>query len=347
MGLWRRRLRWHCDGSPLELLAVLATVLGGCADAPKYLGVSVPRFDAPPAAWPERFSFPDWIARHLEQRFGADAATAADALNLPGPVYLRARTSRTHLQAQLAAQGITTAPGQWAPQALRVTSSRPNLYGLPPSFLGAFEVQDEGSQLLGHLLDAQPGEQILDLCAGAGGKTLQLASQVGAEGVIHACDIDAQRLERLRNRALRAQANVHIHGAQPPASRTFPKVLVDAPCSELGVLRRGPDVRWRLSETLPHACAALQRSLIDKAVVHLEPGGLLVYATCTLTSVENEEMVDWALARHAHLSLVRPSLPASLLDARGCLVLAPHLHGTDGFFGAVFRLRNSPSASTC
>ncbi len=340
VGLWRRRLRAHLpDATPLQLLAILARELGQCATAPALLGVELPPLGPTPTDWRDRHSFPDWIAAHFEARFGAGAADLAAALNRPGPVCLRARGDRDELATRLRAHGIETTPGRWSPRALHVTTHRPNLLGLGPDFLGTFEVQDEGSQLLGALVDVHPGDDVLDLCAGAGGKALQLASLVGPQGRVHATDVDLERLERLRTRASKANARVLIHGRQAPPSLRVPRVLVDAPCSELGALRRGPDLRWRLEPSLVTTLPAVQRELLETGLRHLAPDGKLVYATCTLTRVENEDVVDALLAAHPELVLVRPELPDAVLDARGLLLLAPHLHGTDGFFGAVFSRR--------
>lgn len=315
VGLWRRRF----DGTPLERLSRLAT-LGSSHDVP--------------SSWRVRYSFPDWIADRFDARFGAAAPLLADALNRPGPVTLRARGDRTELATKLRAAGIETTPTRWASNGLHVTTRRPNLLGLGPDFLGTFEVQDEGSQLLGALLDVKPGDEVLDLCAGAGGKTLQLVARVGPTGRVHAVDLDLPKLERLRTRAMKAGARVSIHGASPPPDLRVPHVLIDAPCSELGVLRRGPDLRWRLREASVAELAVVQRELLATGLRHLAPGGRLVYATCTLTHEENEDLVTYALSMG--LRLLRPSLPSELLDARGCLSLAPHLHGTDGFFAALF-----------
>lgn len=320
VGLWRRRLG---AGPPQVLLTRLRTLASA----------------APPSSWRERYSFPDWLADRLDARFGEEAPLLADALNQPGPVTLRARDEREALAVRLRAAGLDSIPGRWAPQALHLTTPRPNLYGLGPDFTGLFEVQDEGSQLLGGLLGVQPGDEVLDLCAGAGGKSLQLAALAGPQGCVHATDVDLARLDRLRTRAAKAGARVLIHGARPPESLRVAHVLVDAPCSELGALRRGPDLRWRLQPALVEDCAALQRTLLATAVHHLRPGGRLVYATCTLTPEENESMVDFALASFPHLALTRPSLPPALLDDRGCLAVTPHRHGTDGFFAAVFTSR--------
>ncbi|MDP2275885.1 MAG: RsmB/NOP family class I SAM-dependent RNA methyltransferase [Archangium sp.] len=337
VGLWRRRLRAQVDGDGLQLLAVLALELGGFTRAAEVLGVELHAVRPVPTLWRDRYSFPDWIADQMEARFGDDAAAMAEALNRPGPVCLRARGSREELQKQLAAASIETTLGRWASQALVVTTRRPNLFGLAPQFLGRFEVQDEGSQLLGELVDARPGDEVLDLCAGAGGKALQLAAIVGPQGKVHATDVDLPRLERLRTRAAKANARVLIHGATAPASLMVSRVLIDAPCSELGSLRRGPDLRWRLDAGLVNSMPAIQRGLIETGLRHLAPGGRLVYATCTFTLAENEGVIDGVLNQHPELRVVRPAMDAELIDSRGFLNVAPHRHGTDAFFGAVLQ----------
>lgn len=325
VGLWRRRLRCHLDGTPLQLLAVLAGELGGFGGAARALGVELPALRPTPTGWRDRYSFPDWIGQEIDARFGEDAASLADALNRPGPVCLRARGSREELRALLSSRGVESVPGRLAAHSLIITTPRPNLYGLGPDLLGRFEVQDEGSQLLGELVDAHPGDEVLDLCAGAGGKSLQLASIVGPEGRVHATDVDLPRLERLRTRASKANARVLIHGKEAPASLIVPRVLIDAPCSELGALRRGPDLRWRLDPALVRSMPPIQLGLIETGLRHLAPGGRLVYATCTFTRAENEDVVTTTLRAHPALRL-----------ARDFLFVSPLREGTDGFFGAVF-----------
>ncbi len=345
VGLWRRRLRAHHDGTPLQLLAVLARDLGGANDAPVWLDVTLPPSTPPPTDWRDRTSLPDWLAGRLELEFPDDAPALAEALNVPGPICLRvntARVTREALAQRFASFAISSHPGRWARDALVLDTPRPNLLGLGPELGGLFEVQDEGSQLLGELLAAQPGEQVLDLCAGAGGKALQLATHVGPRGRVHCVDLDLARLERLRTRASKADAAVLIHGREPPAALLVPRVIVDAPCSELGSLRRGPDLRWRLDATSLTTWPAVQRELLHRALHHLAPGGVLVYATCTWNRAENEAVVDALLAETPELALERPAAwPAALFDARGFLRLAPHHHGTDGFFAA--RLRKRPA----
>jgi 16S rRNA (cytosine967-C5)-methyltransferase len=314
VGLWRRRLR--------SQLALTPTLSHGEREALALLDVltQLPSL-RPPENWRDRFSFPDWIADLLEQRFGPDAAHVAEAFNRPGPVCLRSKGPREQLQRELAEAGIESHPGKAASHSLVVTTPRPNLLGLGPQFLGRFEVQDEGSQLLGELVDVREGDEVLDLCAGAGGKSLQLASLVGREGKVHATDIDLPRLERLRTRAAKANARVLIHGKEAPESLRVPRVLIDAPCSELGTLRRGPDLRWRIDPGLVTSMPALQLELIAKGMRHLAPGGKLIYATCTFTFEENERVIEKA---PRELKLVKQ------------MFVDPFHHGTDCFFGAVF-----------
>jgi 16S rRNA (cytosine967-C5)-methyltransferase len=210
------------------------------------------------------------------------------------------------------------------------------VYGLGAHRDGLFEVQDEGSQLLGAAVGARPGESVLDLCAGAGGKTLLLAADVGAGGRVHAADPDGERLVRLRSRAERAGAAgiVAVHGAAPPADLSVDRVLVDAPCSELGALRRGPDVRWRLDPAGFAALPALQLGILARGAGHVRPGGTLVYATCTFRRAEDEDVALAFEAAHPRFARAAPAVDPAVLTPEGFLRTFPHRHGTDGFFAA-------------
>jgi 16S rRNA (cytosine967-C5)-methyltransferase len=298
VGLWRRRLRAQAGSDDaLQQLEALT-----------HLGPDPDDFAA-------RHSLPDWLAAELQ---GNDAL--ADALNLPGPVCLRAYGDRDALAAQLAKDGIETRPGRFAGTCLVVTSPRPNLKPGP-----LFEVQDEGSQLLGALVDARPGDSVLDLCAGAGGKALQLAA-TGA--TVHACDTDLERLERLRRRAEHAHVSgIRIHGASPPDALKADRVLIDAPCSELGGLRRGPDLRWRIDPATFAPLPALQLALLERGADHTRPGGRLVYATCTFRREENEAVAE--RFESTHPGFVRERF----------FHCWPHVEGTDAFFAAVYVAR--------
>jgi 16S rRNA (cytosine967-C5)-methyltransferase len=344
VGLWRRRLRHHAgrDASPLQLLAALVRDLGGRPDAGELCGIggaALPPPEPPPCGLAERYSLPDWLADTIVREVAAAAAALADALGTPGPVWLRAnrlRTDRASLARRLEGEGVRVRPGRLAPDALEVVSPRPNLFPLPSFREGLFEVQDEGSQLLGELVGTVPGDEVLDLCAGAGGKALQLAA-AGARRV-HACDPDAARLDRLRARAARAGAGaaVAVHGPSAPEGLRVDRALVDAPCSGLGALRRGPDLRHRIDPATFEALPGLQLSLLARASRHVRPGGRLVYATCTFRR-EEDEAVAVAFER-AHPGFERiPAAPAALATPEGFLRTWPHRDGTDGFFAAAWR----------
>jgi 16S rRNA (cytosine967-C5)-methyltransferase len=199
-------------------------------------------------------------------------------------------------------------------------------------------VQDEGSQLLGALMGVRPGDSVLDACAGAGGKTLLLAADVGLEGRVHAVDPDASRLERLRVRAERAGAQpmIRVHGPTAPGSLEVDRALVDAPCSELGALRRGPDLRWRIDPAAFAGLPALQREILARAARHVRPGGRLVYATCTFRREEDEDVALAFEAGHPEYARVHPSADPSVVTADGFVRMWPHRQGTDGFFAAVW-----------
>jgi len=327
VALWRRRLAWETGtaGAP-DPAILLASLLRDLAGVPEHRAVSLtglataPSKQAPPLRLADRWSLPDWLEAHLLSELGNGAADFCATVAVPGPVCLRANRllcTRDTLALRLADEGIATAMASRAPDALRVTTPRPNLFGARAWREGLFEPQDEGSQLLGLLVGAQSGETVLDLCAGAGGKSLLLAAQ-GAR--VLAYDVDRERLERLRARAARARAASHIEILDRP--RAADRVLVDAPCSELGVLRRGPDARWRIDPGMLASLPRLQRELLEVAAPLARKR--LVYATCTVNRAENEEVA--AAFEHAHPDFLRASTFRTL----------PHLDGTDGFFGAVW-----------
>ncbi|HEY4243806.1 MAG TPA: RsmB/NOP family class I SAM-dependent RNA methyltransferase [Kofleriaceae bacterium] len=296
-------------------------------------------------------SMPDWLSEMLVADWGDDAETLARALNERAPMTIRANTivgTRAALAAQLAAEKITTHDGRWIDTALHV-DTRTNLFGLAAFKSGALEAQDEGSQLLAELVvDGLPEKPlVVDLCAGAGGKTLALAARLGNRGRIVASDVDAAKLDELRRRARRAQVSnaqaVHLDGGIWPRELDVIRgkadaVLVDAPCSGLGALRRNPEARWRLrAEDLP-GFATRQREILANARSLLAPGGRLVYATCTLLGVENSEVVDAVIASAADSDTRLERVAQTGPFARGgAFTCTPHQHGTDGFFAQVLR----------
>jgi 16S rRNA (cytosine967-C5)-methyltransferase len=339
VGLWRRRLAAHARSKdPRALLFALLRDLAGVpeerAAALTALPPPFPPRSPPPERIAERWSYPDWIEAVFLRELGKDAEALAAAMCAPGPICLRAnalRTDRNALQRLLEDEGVATSPGRYARDALTVTTPRPNLLALRSYREGLFEVQDEASQLVAQLVGARPGETVLDFCAGAGGKTLALAAAMGGRGRLVAWDPDADRLRRLGERARRAGASVEL-GRDVEADA----VLADVPCSELGTLRRGPDLRFRLREEDVARFPALQREILESALRRVRPGGRLVYATCTLRREENED-VALALERaHPELRRLSPDLPSTLLRD-GFLRTWPHLHGMDGFFAAAWR----------
>ena len=339
VALWRRRLAHHAGSeSPAALLAAL---LRDLVNLPKesvrhWTGAELPDARPPPDDWPTRFSWPDALAPELERALGPEAPLFAAACNLPGPVTVRAnrlRLDRDALADRLQAEGVTSHPALYAPDALHL-DGRPNVLGLRAHQEGLFEVQDEGSQLVGGLVEARPGLRLLDLCAGSGGKTLLLAAGLQGSGRVDAYDTDGEALERLRHRAERAGASDTVRVLQAVPDHTYDAVLVDAPCSALGALRRGPDVRWRLDVASFARWPPLQRALLETAAPRVGPAGRLVYATCTVRPEENEEVIRGFLEAHPEFGQVEAPVPADL--RRGpALVTLPHRHGTDGFYGAV------------
>ena len=323
----------------------LAPVLKASEEAWLAAAKAMPEADLPPAV---RCDLPDWLYQRLEQQFGADETLAlAHAINQSAPLDLRVNTlkaDREAVLAKLAADGIAAQPGTMSPLAVRLRD-KPALAKHPLFLEGAFEVQDEGSQLLGFLLDPKRGEMVVDFCAGAGGKTLLLGALMRNTGRLYAFDVSDKRLANLKPRLARSGlSNVHPgrieHERDQKIKRLAGKadrVLVDAPCSGLGTLRRNPDLKWRQSETSVAELTLKQASILDAAATLVRPGGRLVYATCSLLTVENDAVVAAFLEKHPDFSL----LPAAgLLGKQGIacedevLRLLPHRHNTDGFFAA-------------
>jgi len=303
-----------------------------------------------------RANLPSWLVERLVAQLGEDEMLQlAEALNQPAPLDLRVntlKTDRVALQAKLAAEGHTLEPTPYSPLGLR-RSDRAPLFKSPSFQGGLFEVQDEGSQLLGLLLEPKRREMVVDYCAGAGGKTLELGALMANTGTLYAFDIVAKRLEKLKPRLARAGLDnvrtVVIAAERDDRVRRLAgkadRVLVDAPCSGSGTVRRNPDIKWRSLDL--DAITATQRRILDSAASLVKPTGRLVYATCSLLQEENEDVVNAFLATHldfslvpAHEILARRNI--SLTDMGDMLRLWPHRHNTDGFFAAA--LERKPSA---
>lgn len=302
------------------------------------------------ASLAERADLPDWLAERLLRSFDeAGVLALAQGLNRPAPLDLRAnllKTDRDSLLARLREDGIAAEPGSLSPQAVRL-SGKPALQKHPSFLDGSFEVQDEGSQLLGLLVQPRRGELVVDFCAGAGGKTLQLGAMMRSTGRLYAFDVSEKRLAKLKPRMARAGlSNVHpmliAHENDAKLKRMAGKadrVLVDAPCTGLGTLRRNPDLKWRQSPAAVDEMVAKQGAILAAAARLVRPGGRLVYATCSLLAEENDAVVDAFLVAHPQF---RPVVAQEVLDKQGVkletgerLRLLPHVHDTDGFFAAV------------
>ena len=293
-------------------------------------------------------SHPRWLAERWLDRFGLETTEAwMQFNNTPGSVTLRAnrlRTTRDALSAQLAAEDVQVHETTYAPDGLVVDEGHP-LRG-DGQERGVFVVQDEASQLVTLLTGDRPLARVLDTCASPGGKTTAIAALMEGRGLLVACDVRDRRVDLLRRTTAASGAtNVRIVQAdllRPlPFRATFDCVLVDAPCSGLGTLRRDPDIRWRRSEADLPALAAAELTMIQHAAEMVAPGGRLVYATCSSEPEENEGIADAFLATTPgftalHAAHATTRLAATLIDARGHLRTRPDLHGLEAFFGAVF-----------
>ena len=304
-----------------------------------------------------RTSLPRWIVDRFVAELGlAEAEALAAVLNERAPLTVRANLlqgDREALRRRLEAEGMGAVPTPHSPWGLTLDGHQ-NAFALQSFQDGAFEIQDEGSQLIALCCGARPGMTVVDACAGAGGKTLALAAEMRNKGTLWALDSDAGRLDEARRRARRAGVDnlrVRAIAAGEEASAQLADlrgkadvVLVDAPCSGLGTLRRKPDARWRLAPTDPERFGALQRELLARFTPLLKPGGRLIYATCAISRVENEEVAAAAVEglplRPSALAQRLGDERATALGAQGHqLQLLPHRHGTDGFFMAAFERR--------
>ncbi|MDX1376596.1 MAG: RsmB/NOP family class I SAM-dependent RNA methyltransferase [Burkholderiales bacterium] len=298
-----------------------------------------------------RADLPDWLWARLVDAHGADEALRiAQGLLNPAPLDLRvnlAKIDREAALARLAQDGIEAQATAHSPAGIRL-AAKPAINRHPLFLQGALEVQDEGSQLLAYLLAPRRREMVADYCAGAGGKTLALAMLMRGTGRVYAMDVSARRLAALAPRAARAGvSNVHtiaLSGASDARARRLAgkidRVLVDAPCSGFGTLRRNPDLKWRHDADAVAQLAEKQARILAAAARLVKPGGRLVYATCSILHDENEAVVGRFLGEAA--GFAARSCGALLaaqriaLDTGPRLRLWPHLHGTDGFFAAAF-----------
>jgi 16S rRNA (cytosine967-C5)-methyltransferase len=295
---------------------------------------------------------PQWIVDRLQPQHGeAFVLALGRALQEPAPLDLRVNTLQTSREAVLAAlakSGMAADAARWSPVGIRL-QGKPAINRHPLFTGGAVEVQDEGSQLLGYLLAPRRSDLVVDFCAGAGGKTLMLGAMMNSQGRLYAFDVAQKRLDRLKPRLKRSGlSNVHplviAHENDTKVKRLAGKidrVLVDAPCSGLGTLRRNPDLKFRQSPQSVAELAAKQAEILKSAARLVKPGGRLIYATCSLLAEENQQIVAAFLEAapgfrplHCGELLVRQGIG---IECGEQLQLWPQLHGTDGFFAAALQ----------
>lgn len=326
-----------------------AAWLEGCAQA-----AQAPLDEWPPAC---RHNLPDWLAERLQAQVGEkDFLPLAESLLGTAPLDVRVnllKEKRHQILAELAKEAIDSEATRYSPWGLRLKGKH-SLARIDAYQRGAIEVQDEGSQLLALLLDARRGEMVADFCAGAGGKTLAIGAAMRNTGRLYAFDTSAHRLQALQPRLAKSGLNIVYpsaiaHENDARLSRLAGKmdrVLVDAPCSGLGTLRRSPDLKWRTSPAEIQAVQERQRAILAAAARLLKPGGRLVYATCSLLEEENEDVAKAfgaiqggfsPLGLGSVLGALRVPEAESLCSPDGqFLRLWPHRHGTDGFFAAAW-----------
>jgi len=298
-----------------------------------------------------RADLPDWVIARLRRTLGDEEILAlARGLQQPAPLDVRVNTMKAPREAVLdrfAYDEIDAAPARLSPIGVRL-KEKPALNDHPMFLDGAIEVQDEGSQLLGMLVEPRRGEMVVDFCAGAGGKTLQMGAAMHSQGRLYAFDVSDRRLANLAPRLKRSglsnvfpQRIANENDAKLKRLRgKIDRVLVDAPCTGLGTLRRNPDLKWRQDETSLAELNAKQRSILESAAALLKPGGRLVYGTCSLLREENEDIVEAFLAAHPEFHAVPVEevlrrLGVVVPGTEKYLHLYPHRDETDGFFAAV------------
>jgi 16S rRNA (cytosine967-C5)-methyltransferase len=363
--LWFQHLA-QCGRGALERRLALAgwqgerrTLEAATDDTERRWLAGVAAVDATALAAKLRHNLPDWLAGALHAQLDdAQFDLLAAALLQPAPLDLRVNTlkaEREEVQQALRSAGIDAVATPFSPWGLRI-EGRPAINALPAFRDGRIEVQDEGSQLIAALLDARRGEMVVDFCAGAGGKALALGAAMRNTGRLYAFDTSGHRLHALKPRLARSGlSNVHTvqiaHERDERIKRLAGKidrVLVDAPCSGLGTLRRNPDLKWRQSPVIVAQLRQQQQTILAGAATLVKPGGRLVYATCSLLELENEDVARTFSEADPQFEL----LMAEQVLAQARIAQAPELvqgpwfrlwpqrHRTDGFFAAVWQRKS-------
>ena len=299
--------------------------------------------------------YPEWLDPHFARTFGDVRAEEGAALGSRAPLDLRVNTLKAELeQAQSALEELKPEPTPWSPLGLRIRlgadAKAPAVHAEPAFIKGMVEVQDEGSQLASLFAAAAPGEQVVDLCAGAGGKTLALAAAMENKGQLYATDDDKRRLAPIHDRLARSGArNVQVRTPKSVGTELddlagrIDLVLIDAPCTGTGAWRRNPDAKWRIRPGALEVRTKEQAEVLERAVPLLKAGGRIAYVTCSVLDEENGAQARSFIARHPEFSIVPPRevaqaiaradefLAAALVSDQG-LLMTPRRTGTDGFF---------------
>ena len=310
--------------------------------------------------------YPEWLDGYLAQVFGDDRVAEATAMASRAPLDLRINTLKAKREKTLASLAhLCARPTRWSPAGLRIElgadARNPGILAEEDFIKGAIEVQDEGSQLAALLSAAKPGEQVIDLCAGAGGKTLALAALMQGKGRLIATDRDKRQLAPIHERLSRA--GVHNADVRTPKGEgdtlgdiraSADLVLIDAPCTGTGTWRRNPDAKWRMRPGALEVRLKDQIEVLDRATVLVKPGGRIAYITCSVLPPENGGQVRAFVARHPEFTVVPPSqtvtalgdkadeFAAATLQSPEGLLMTPRRTGTDGFFVSVLK-KQGPS----
>jgi 16S rRNA (cytosine967-C5)-methyltransferase len=334
----------------------------GALSEPERARLAAPSLEGAPA-WIAG-DFPEWLDAQLERTFGEDRVAEAAALASRAPLDLRVNTLKgTREEAAEALAHLKPQPTRWSPHGLRITLSpdakSPAIHAEPPFLKGLIEMQDEGSQIAALCAGAKPGEHVVDLCAGAGGKTLALAAAMEGRGQIYATDSDKRRLAPIHARIERAGA--HNIQVRTPKGQAVPLdelagrahlVLIDAPCTGTGAWRRNPDAKWRVRPGALATRLREQAAVLDVAASLTKPSGRVVYSTCSVLAEENGDQVRGFLDRHPQFMVVPPADVAGALGERAFmfrraalmseegLLMTPRRTDTDGFYVAVMRRRD-------
>lgn len=286
-----------------------------------------------------RYSHPKWLVKRLLTLLGREAEAFLAANNGVAPLTVQVnplRTTAEELTAELGEAGVTARPHPWVSGCLEL-SGVGDLSRLPAFLAGKFMVQDPAARLVSLIADVQPGQKLLDVCAAPGGKSFSAAFSMEDRGAILACDLHEHKLKRIQEGAARLglgcieTAAADGRRQNPEWVDAFDVVLVDAPCSGLGIIRKKPDTRYKKADDL-FTLPVVQAAILDNTAAYVRPGGTLLYSTCTILPEENEQVTDAFLAEHPDFSRESFVLPLPVGKTDGQLTLWPQRHGTDGFY---------------